>query len=197
MEWSNKTSIPYCKDRLGKLIRDLAFTRGAVTLSSGIKSDYYFDIKRVTLNQTGAYNTGHAVYDLITNHLPFKVDAIGGMAIGACPIVDSVLSTNCRNGDITSFEGFYVRQEKKSYGMLHKIDNQPKKGSKVVIVDDVVTTGQSMLDAIGASREAGLDIVAAIALIDREEYRYHAGALIADAVDTHAYQSLFTAKDFL
>ena len=139
--------------------------------------------------------------------MPFKASNVGGLAIGACPIVDAItiIGNSPYNGYSHHFQpldGFYVRQNEKSYGMLHKIDNQPNKGSRVIIVDDVVTTGQSMLSAIVASQSAGLEVVAAIALIDREEVGQYdngttAASIISNAVDTHAYQSLFTAKDFI
>ena len=151
-------------------LRDLLATRarqtGEITLSTGVKSNFYFDCKLVTLDAEGAYLAGQAFLDAL-DQLPERPDAVGGRTLGADPIVSAmIVLSQVRDCPI---QGFYVRQQPKSHGTKRLIENPPGQGAKVVIVDDVVTSGGSLLEAVKAAREAGCRVVGAMALVDREE----------------------------
>ena len=174
-------------------LRDLLDERsariGEVTLSSGAKSNFYFNCKPVTLSADGAWLVGAAFLDAF-DELPRRPDAVGGLVIGADPIVSAaVVVSHLRERPI---QGFYVRKEAKGHGTKRRIENPPKPGAKVVIVEDVVTTGASSLQAVREAREAGCEVVGVVALVDREEQ--DGAANIRAAVDT--YVPLYTRSDF-
>ena len=150
-------------------LRDLLDSRaartGEITLSTGTKSNFYFDCKPVTLSADGAYLVGTAFLDAL-EQLPERPKAVGGLTHGADPIVSAmVVLSHVRECPI---EGFYVRKEAKQHGTKRRIENPPLPGTKVVIVDDVVTTG-SLLQAVEEAREAGCKVIGVLALVDREE----------------------------
>ena len=174
-------------------LRDLLDARaartGEITLSNGAKSNFYFDCKPVTLSADGAYLTGTAFLDAL-DELPERPEAVGGLTHGADPIVSAMVALSHVQG--RPIQGFYVRKETKSHGTKRRIENPPKPGTKVVIVDDVVTTGGSLLKATTEAREAGCEVVGAMALVDRQEQ--DGAANIRREVDT--YISLYTRRDF-
>ena len=158
------------------------------TLSSGRKSRFYIDCKKVTLDADGAVLVARLVLDALDG---LTVDAIGGMTLGADPIAvaASVMS---------SFEGerpipaFIIRKEPKPHGLSPLIEGTLAKGAAVVVVDDVLTSGRSTERTINIVKEAGCRIVKVIALVDRKEGgREHLEAL------GHEVQSLFTVEDLL
>jgi len=134
------------------------------TLVSGKKSNVYIDCKKTTKNARGAYLIGNIVYNRIAH---MDVDAIGGLTLGADPIADAVAYTSVLHGrEINSFS---VRKRAKEHGLRQRIEGDVYEGDRVVIVDDVVTTGASTIEAIEGARNWGLDVVSVIALVDREE----------------------------
>ena len=155
------------KNRLIELISEKAFRYSeepVFRLVSGRMSNYYFNCKAVTLYPEGMHLIGNLLFDLIKN---LDVKGIGGLTLGADPIAYAVAYTSyLRGGPI---EAFVVRKTAKSHGTMQWIEGNIKRGDKVVIVDDVITTGKSTIEAITRSKEAGLDIVRVIALIDRQE----------------------------
>ena len=174
-------------------LRDLLDTRaartGEITLSTGAKSNFYFDCKPVTLSADGSYLVGTAFLDAL-DKLPGRPDAVGGLTHGADPIVSAmVVLSHVRKRPI---QGFYVRKEAKRHGTKRRIENPPESGAKVVIVDDVVTTGGSLLQAVQEAREAGCEVVGAMALVDRGEQDGEAN--IRRVVDT--YIPLYRRSDF-
>ena len=127
---------------LRDLLDDRAARTGEITLSTGVKSNFYFDCKPVTLSADGAYLVGMAFLDAL-EELPERPEAVGGLTHGADPIVSAmVVLSHVRECPIG---GFYVRKDVKRHGTKRRIENPPKPGTKVVIVDDVVTTGKSLL----------------------------------------------------
>jgi len=138
-----------------------------VTLSSGEKSYYYYDLKKISLDP----NAINLIGDLLLEEILLKfgrgerVKSVGGMASGAVPLIAAVVmkSTNS-NSHMT---GFYVRKERKTYGLQKVIEG--KIIEPVVIVDDVITTGNSMREVINAVKEEGFDIRGVFTLLDREE----------------------------
>jgi orotate phosphoribosyltransferase len=155
------------KDRLIELVVEKAFRYSeepVFKLVSGRMSNYYFNCKAVTLYPEGMYLIGNLIFELIRD---LRVAGIGGLTLGADPISYAAAYTSYLKGN--PVEAFVVRKTAKSHGTMQWIEGNIIKGNTVVIVDDVITTGQSTIEAITRSQEAGLDIVKVIALIDRQE----------------------------
>ena len=154
------------RQSLKSLITQRSLIFGRITLSNGSESNHYFDCKRTTLNSEGAWLVGDTVLQIM-RRLPSWPAAIGGLTHGADPIVSAVIMRARESG--LSLDGFYVRKEPKKHGTKNRIENAPVPGSQVVIVDDVVTGGNSVLDAVAAAEEADCKVSAVIALVDRLE----------------------------
>jgi orotate phosphoribosyltransferase len=175
-------------EKLRSLLAERALIVGPIVLSNGSLSNHYFDCKMVTLNSEGAELVGDAVLDVI-QRLPEKVKAIGGLTHGADPIIGAVMMRARDRG--LSLDGFYVRQEPKKHGTRKLVENAPPKGTNVVIVDDVVTAGGSVLKALAGAELEGCKVVAVIALVDRLE---GGGEKISARVGR--YITLYTLEDF-
>ena len=178
-------------EKLKGIIRERALIvkkDAGITLASGIKSNFFFDMKNVLLSAESA--------NLITNELLKKLqkvqfDYIGGMESGAIPIVALICAASDKD-----IEGFFVRKDVKSHGerksgISNKIDGNLKSDSNVVIVDDVTTTGGSIMDAINEVKKAGCEVVKVITIVDRGQ-----GAKEKLAKSGIKLNALFTAKDF-
>lgn len=176
------------KSALKSLIVDRGLIVGPITLSNGSKSDHYFDCKRVTLTSEGASLIGDAFLDAILE-LPERPLAIGGLTHGADPIIGAVMMKANERG--IRIDGFYVRKEPKNHGTKNLIENEPAPGSPVVIVDDVVTKGGSVLKAIEGAKAAGCRVIAAMTLVDRLE-----GGSDAVRKQVSNYVALYTLDDF-
>jgi orotate phosphoribosyltransferase len=176
------------RETLREIVAQRSLLVGDVTLSTGQQSTYYFDCKRTTLNQDGATLVADAFLDIIDT-LEEAPDAIGGLTHGADPILGAILMRARERG--RRIESFYVRKEPKKHGTKQWIENPPEEGSKVVIVDDVVTSGSSILKAIDMAEQAGCRIIAVISLVDRLQ-----GG--GDAIRNRCanYSSVYTIQDF-
>jgi orotate phosphoribosyltransferase len=155
------------KNRLIKLIIEKAFKYSkepVFKLVSGRMSNYYFNCKAVSLYPEGMYLIGNLIFDLIKD---MDIKGIGGLTLGADPIAYAVAYTSYLKGK--PIEAFVVRKTAKPHGLMKWIEGNVKKGERVVIVDDVITTGKSTIEAINRAKEEGLKIVKVIALIDRQE----------------------------
>jgi orotate phosphoribosyltransferase len=155
------------KNRLIELVLEKAFKYSEepiFKLVSGKTSAYYFNCKAITLHPEGMYLIGNLIYDLIKD---LHVKGIGGLTLGADPIAYAVSYTSYLKGN--PIEAFVVRKTAKSHGTMAWIEGNVTKGDKVVIIDDVITTGKSTIEAINRSKEEGLNIVRVIAFIDRQE----------------------------
>ncbi len=142
-----------------------AFRKGKVILASGKESDRYFEGERVALWPEGAYLIGKAIFEDILKDI--DVDYIGGLATGAYPIATAVsLISHMQGKPIPSF---VVREVRSTHGIMREIEGHLKEGSKVAIVDDVITTGGSIKKAIEAVEKAGCTVVKVIVLVDRKE----------------------------
>jgi orotate phosphoribosyltransferase len=176
----------YDKKSLTELVREKALKFGDFTLASGKKAKYYLDGKQVTLDSRGAKLVGAGLLDLLGEPLP---DAVGGMSIGADPITAAIITlAGVRN---QSLAGFMVRKEAKGHGTNRFIEGPVKAGNRVAIVEDVVTTGGSSLEAIARCEEFGLKVVRVLAIIDRME-----GGAEAFASKGYPFMSLLTIRDF-
>ena len=133
-------------------------------LASGKMSNFYIDCRKVTHNAEGKYLIGNIIFDMIRD-LP--VDAIGGLTLGADPIAAAVSYTAFLNKK--PVHSFVVRKEQKDHGLKKLVEGDVQAGSRVIIVDDVITTGGSTIKAITAARAEGLEVVQVIVLVDREE----------------------------
>jgi orotate phosphoribosyltransferase len=127
-------------------------------------SNYYFNCKAVTLNPEGMHLIGNIIYEMTKS---LDIQGIGGLTLGADPIANAVAYTSYLKGKLV--EAFVVRKTAKSHGTMQWIEGNIKEGDRVVIADDVITTGKSTIEAINRAKEVGLEIVKVIALIDRQE----------------------------
>lgn len=173
----------------GELLRLLAaksFRLGEFKLASGRSSDYYIDCRTTTLDARGAQLSGQVFLEAI-HARGWEADAIGGLTMGADPIVVAVAVTS------GSMSGFLVRKAEKQHGMGKRIEGFQRKGARVVIVDDVCTTGGSTIQAIEAAREFGFKIAGVMCLVEREEASGREA--IEKAASPAEFVALFTAAD--
>jgi orotate phosphoribosyltransferase len=154
------------REQLRQLLKTQSLMFGDFTLASGKKSTFYFDSKKTTLLPDGAWLTAREVLRAIRKN-GIEADAIGGLTLGADPIVCPVAALSHSEGP--PLRAFIVRKEAKEHGTGKRIEGNVKPGSRVIIVDDVVTTAGSTLQAIGAAEAAGHTVVAVLCLVDREE----------------------------
>ncbi len=172
--------------RLLELIKkDAVYKGGDYTLSSGQKSSYYIDMRLITLSAEGAYLIANILFDELKNE---DIDAIGGLTMGADPIAAAYAAISFLRGKPA--QAFLVRKEEKKHGKNRLIEGPLKKGAKTAIVDDVATTGGSLLKAIDAVEKEGCTAVKVIALVDRG-----LGASQELAKKGYKLHSLYTLKD--
>jgi len=168
------------------LLATKSFRLGEFKLSSGGTSDYYVDCRTTTLDARGSQLTGQVFLEEIQER-GWRPQAIGGLTMGADPIVVAVAVTS---GDI---DGFLIRKAEKQHGMGQRIEGFREKGARVVIVDDVCTTGASTIQAIETAREFGFEIGGAMCLVEREEAKGRPN--VEKAAAPAPFVSIFTATD--
>lgn len=146
------------------LFCQVAYKEGDFVLSSGQRSSYYINGKQVTLHPQGALAMGR----LLLSQLPTDTTAVAGLTLGADPIVSAVsIVSALENRPIPAL---IVRKESKGHGTMAYIEGPSlPAGAKVVVLEDVVTTGQSAMKAVERLREAGYSVEQVIALVDREQ----------------------------
>ncbi|HEX5106264.1 MAG TPA: orotate phosphoribosyltransferase [Pirellulaceae bacterium] len=176
----------YDKAALMDLVRKLALQLGDFTLASGKKSKYYLDCRKVTLDSAGANLIADGMLELMGDKLP---DAVGGMAIGADPITAAIITVAGRGGK--PLRGFIVRKEAKQHGTGRDVEGPVQPGDRVIVVEDVVTTGGSSLAAIEKAEAFGLQVLGVLAIIDRLE-----GGRETLAARGYSLQTLLTIRDF-
>lgn len=183
------------RHELLSLLAQISFKLGEFKLSSGGISDYYIDCRTTTLHADGARLTGRVFLDEI-HERGWKAEAIGGLTMGADPIVVSVAMQSALDAQDKPgtkwMHGFLVRKAEKQHGMAQRIEGYREKGSQVVIVDDVCTTGASTVQAIEAAQEAGYKIVGVACLVEREEA--HGRNAVEKAAAGAPFISIFTAQ---
>ncbi len=158
-------TIKQYKRRLLQLLKRKALKRGKIILSSGKVSSYYLDGRLITLTSSGAYWLGSIILDLIKGK---RVTAIGGPTLGADPIVGAVITLAAIKKKKLS--GFIVRKDTKKYGMQRLIEGPSlPRGSRVVLVDDVATTGGSLITAKKILQKEGIIVDCVVVIVDREE----------------------------
>jgi len=159
--------MPTDRERLHRLIEKLCIIEGDFVLSTGVKSRYYFDCKTVALDGEGLTLIAQAFLEEIEK-LPVKPTAIGGLTMGADFITAAVIVLSHQAGG-KLLKGSIARKEPKKHGTRRKIENELPRGTKIVAIDDVITTGSSTLMACKEFEEAGYEIVGILAVVDREQ----------------------------
>jgi orotate phosphoribosyltransferase len=174
------------RQKLLAILAHKSFRLGQFKLSSGGTSDYYIDCRTTTLDAKGSRLTGEVFLEEIKKR-NWKPQAIGGLTMGADPIVVAV---SVVSGELN---GFLVRKAEKQHGTGQRIEGFHEKGARVVIVDDVCTTGASTIQAIEAAREFGFEVAGVMCLVEREE----AGGRpnVEKAAAPAPFISIFTAND--
>ncbi len=178
------------------LLARLSFRLGQFKLSSGATSDYYVDCRTTTLHAVGGRLTGHAILELLEEK-GIDAAAVGGLTLGADPIVSNVATASAwraiSNPAAPLINGFLVRKAEKAHGTGRRIEGFNSPGARVVIVDDVCTTGASTIHAIEAAREAGMIVAAVVCIVEREEA--NGRPAVEAAAQGAPFFSLFTAND--
>lgn len=184
-------SIETDRARLLELLRTLSFERRKVTLASGKESDFYVDCKRTALTAEGHVLIGRLLFDRVRQAKPL-VRGVGGLTLGADPIASAVALTSFLEGE--PVDAFIVRKEPKGHGTGQWIEGRKTipDGSRVAVIEDVVTTGGSALKAIERCRAENLEVVACYALVDRLE-----GGREAIEASGVPIEALFTRRDFI
>jgi len=147
------------RDELLALIKDLAVVQGAVTLSSGQQADYYIDLRRITLHRKAAPLVGRVLRELTAD---WAYDAAGGLTLGADPVGTAIMHASA--GEV---DAFVVRKAEKKHGMQRRVEGPEVGSRRVLVVEDVSTTGSSPLTAVAAVREAGAEVVGVALIVDR------------------------------
>ncbi|WP_422925153.1 orotate phosphoribosyltransferase [Singulisphaera sp. PoT] len=180
-------SDAFDRARLIELLKRDSLKLGTFTLASGRQSHYYVDGRKVTLSAEGAAVIGAGVLDQLAD-LP-DVVAVGGLTMGADPIVGATLAVAGARGH-GQLRGFLVRKEAKAHGTGQLVEGPVERGSDVVIVDDVATTGGSSLQAVAAVEALGCTVKRVIVVLDRLE-----GAAAAFSAKGLDFRSLVTIRD--
>jgi len=174
------------RQELIRLFHERALKFGDFTLASGKKSTYYLDGKQITLHSRGLRLVSLGLLELLSD---VAYDGIGGMTIGADPIVGGVLVAAAETG--RELSGFLVRKEPKGHGTQRYIEGPIQPGSRLVIIDDVVTTGGSALQAVDRAIEFGCEVVCVVGIVDRKE-----GGAANFAARNLPFRALLTIEDF-
>jgi orotate phosphoribosyltransferase len=184
-------SLPNDRARLLELLRQLSFERRQVILASGRESDFYIDCKRTALTAEGHVLIGRCLLAEVLQVQP-PVRGVGGLTLGADPIASAIALTSFLEGH--PVDAFIVRKEPKGHGTGQWIEGRKTipDGSRVIVLEDVVTTGGSALKAIERCRAEQLEVVACLALVDRLE-----GGRQAIEATGVPLRTVFSRKDFL
>lgn len=154
------------KKKLARLLLELSYREGDFTLTSGKKSEYYFDCKQTALHAEGSYLVGRLFVEMLKD---FDCKGVGGMTLGADPLVSSTTVVSYLEG--RPMPGFIIRKKSKGHGTNQYLEGLANfsAGDKVVLLEDVCTTGGTLITAAERVRDAGLEIVGVLAVLDREE----------------------------
>lgn len=152
------------RQQLLEELKQRAFHFGSFVLSSGVTRDYYIDCRLVTLSARGAWLTGNVVLDTLAG---LEIHAVGGLTLAADPIATAVAVVSQERPQPVN--AFIVRKEAKGHGLQRQVEGPIKAGDRVAIVDDVLTSGRSILQAADAVESVGAKVVGVSVLIDRCE----------------------------
>ena len=174
------------KERLVEILLDRSVRRGEFTLASGKTSDLYVDARQTTLSPEGST----VVAQMILDRLQSDVTGVGGPVTGADPITGAIITTAWKQG--RPLHGFMVRKAPKAHGTGNQVEGRGglSDGAKVCMIEDTVTTGGSLLDAIKAVEESGLEVVQILCVVDRQE-----GAVERFEAAGYTLEALVTRED--
>lgn len=167
------------------LLAQLSYFERDLKLASGRSSNYYIDCKRTLYLPRGAYLAGELMIELVIAN---GVEQLGGLAAGALPVTDAIIGAAYRRG--ADLRGFFVRKKTKEHGLQQQIEGAFRPKLRTAVIDDTITSGGSSLEAARAVREAGANVVAGLAVVDRGE-----GAAEAFAREGLRYSYLFSAAE--
>lgn len=174
------------RSRLRELLIERAIQHGHFVLASGQTSNYYIDKTQITLMGEGLYCLARVILDQIDG---MEVDAVGGMTIGADPIAGAVSALGLCHGQ--RLDAFIVRKERKDRGTCQRVEGPISQGARVVVLEDVVTTGSSAIEAVEAVREEyDAEIVQVLGMVDRLQ-----GGREAIVEAGYDFVTLFTVED--
>jgi orotate phosphoribosyltransferase len=183
--------VAAARARLRDIIHRRSFGYGEIKLASGRTSHYYFNLKPTMLDPEGAALLAQLTLDALAGE---RIDAIGGLEMGAVPIAGAVAQLSHMIG--APIRAFFVRKKPKEHGARLSIEGlmpgESLAGKRIVIVEDVTTTGGSSMKAVETMREAGAEIAFVLSLVDREE-----GATEAFAAQGIAFRAIYRASEFL
>lgn len=191
----SKLDFNEAKSRLLKILRSKSVFHGDFTLASGAKSNYYIDCRLTTLDSEGAALVGQVIYTLIaeqTKKQNITVSGVGGLTMGADPIALATGMHSFRENPSSPLQPFVVRKAPKSHGQTKLIEGNFKAGDQVVVIDDVVTKGDSTIAAIDAVKREGGKVAFVVVLVDRQQ-----GG--REKIEAQGYRvvSAFTKEDLL
>lgn len=178
-------SDPTTRQRLLDAFKARAFSFGKFTLASGKESTYYVNSKKAIFHSEVVSLLGDALWDVTKD---MKIDAAGGLEVGAIPMAATLAQVYHRHG--RDLEGFFVRKQPKTHGSQERIEGVLKPGMRVAVLDDVLTTGGSAMQAVVEIEKAGAIVVAVVCIVDRLE---GARDLIGAKYD---FRPIFTIRDF-
>ena len=164
--------LPAERDELRRLLLAKSVKTGTFTLASGKQSDLYVDCRVTTLDARGAVLVGrslHALFQQESQRLGVHPGCIGGLTLGADPLALSTAMISSLAGDQPPVQAFTVRKEPKGHGRGRRIEGNFDSALPIVVVDDVITTGDSTLKAIQAVEEEGGKVAFVLVLVDRQE----------------------------
>ena len=173
--------------KLHDIIEANALFRGEFTLSSGQKSNYFFQLRQATMHREGARLIGQVIVEFMRNH---GIKCVGGLELGAVPLVQSAICIGAEVG--YPIDGFFVRKKAKVHGAKELVDGFAAKGTEILAVDDVTTTGKSMMKVLtGLAEERDCEVKWGLSVVDREQ-----GA--TEELDRHGVKlvSIFKRSDF-
>lgn len=176
---------PYNRERLIQLVREHAVEFGDFTLASGQKSTFYIDLRKVTLSSAGSVVIGAGMLEMFAGE---SYDVVGGLTMGADPIVSAVLTLSQLAGK--PIRGFLARKQAKGHGSGKLIEGPVWTGDRAIVVEDVSTTGASMMQAVEAAQQLGIQVVRVASVLDRK-----GGASELFAEKGIPFSSLLTLSD--
>ena len=185
MEIREVFDLSYKRQKLLAIIRHASLLQGEFRLTSGGSSNFFIDLKKTMLDPEGASLLADLLFDRIRAE---DVDFIGGMETGAIPIVAAVCM---RSWPEKPIKGFFIRKEAKGHGTDQRVDGLLDRGSRVILFEDVTTTGSSVMRAVEQTRQFQCTILKVIAVVDRlegAEDNFRQAGII--------FEALFTRRDF-
>jgi orotate phosphoribosyltransferase len=159
-----------------------------LTLASGKQSDHYFDIRKTSLDPEGGFLIATIFYNFLESIKDQNIDSVGGLGIGTSPLIGTLAYLNHIDKKLVN-RFFIVRNEEKKHGMKNKVEGNIEKGDRIVLIEDVLTTGGSILKAASTVEKCGCEVVSVFSVLDREEEK-------TEGFDKYKTLSIFKSSNF-